>query len=527
MAEKLQQYDARLHQLERDSVSLKSTVHLPSKYIGNRSTALGNMGIVGATSEIVNDMLVGTENSNQKTTFSDVNAEGSVNAVSSVTPNVFAIDENDFMTEEIIEHTFVPVICDEFPLAQNDECLPFLNTETDSLLRNIQPHESQIQYRMSAAKYLKRQLKSTISNFSYEVGFQSINCFLPADPLRVCVIVSQSQSAYWFTTVAERLKGLAEGSISPSTRYSDALDDTEEDIVMAHIVRNVNVVSEQNQTKITCMLDASLEVEICTNVRLDMCLFTFLNEFDNLVGKDHLFKRTLLLVRSWWFYESASPVNTPVRHYLSEQTICIMLVAVFNIYSQQINSVFEAFVYFLRDFSQYDGKNHVITVQGIVPFQSETSNVPCMVRPQPNHLISVEILEKYWQLFNLTELSNPAAPAYNQPNVRQNILLQNIHKTLGKFERYGFNVTHPFLFVNVLAEKLSSRRLTLISKVFQVSYTSLLSLIEQSKINTQATNELVKSFFPAIYSRFVHHWRPDAINNSMLLPNGLEFSRLV
>jgi hypothetical protein len=71
-----------------------------------------------------------------------------------------------------------------------------------------------------------------------------------------------------------------------------------------HNLTNVSFLTEVDGShKLQCMVDNSIRVEIISNARIELCLLSFFEEFDRLIGRDHLFKRSLLLIRAWWHYE--------------------------------------------------------------------------------------------------------------------------------------------------------------------------------------------------------------------------------
>eukprot|EP01034_Spumella_vulgaris_P030918 gene30918-38211_t len=174
----------------------------------------------------------------------------------------------------------------------------------NEILDALQPHEAQIQYRQSAVGLLKKQSRLALSSTTYEVGLHALHCFLPTDTIKLSVVISKNQVPYWHTSLGERLK-LMEGGVVPAddAQYPDIYDDYKP--MMNHAVRAVSFLNEKDVFKVVCAVDA-LEVEISANARTDICMLAFLEEVSEMVGLDNLFKRSLLLIRAWWVYETAS-----------------------------------------------------------------------------------------------------------------------------------------------------------------------------------------------------------------------------
>lgn len=151
----------------------------------------------------------------------------------------------------------------------------------------------------------------------------------------------------------------------------------------------------------------SSNVSIQANNRLDLCMLAFLEEVSTIVGHDNLFKRSILLIRAWWSYETVAYVGISIKHYLNDLTICIMVCAIFNQYHTRITSPLQALCLFLAEYSSYDGTTHVITLQGIVPYKANSSSITQLVLLEPHihDLFQSELLDKYWLLFNLNNSS--------------------------------------------------------------------------------------------------------------------------
>ena len=73
---------------------------------------------------------------------------------------------------------------------------------------------------------------------------------------------------------------------------------------LRHSLSNVTFSKHNMGFKLVCLVDDCVEAEVVFNNRNDLCMLAFTDEVDALVGKNHLFKRSILLIRAWWFYET-------------------------------------------------------------------------------------------------------------------------------------------------------------------------------------------------------------------------------
>lgn len=467
----------------------------------------------------------------------------------------------------------------------------------DGLIDAIQPHETQLLYRASVIAWIRRQIRKCINCTAIEMSFHELRCFLPDDPIKLSLILCKGRMTNWHTMIIDRLNYLAERAIQCGPTYNIL---AEEDIadyhfdepcpLVNHVFHHVGFVNGNtgsningNSTgnlKICLHVDSSVEVEIGTNQRAEAALLAFYQEFADLVGKNQLFKRSLLLVRSWWFYETAAYIGSTIKSYLTESTLTMMVVAIFNQHHKQLLTPLHVLVMFLVEYCDYDGANNVITLQGVVPLKevavSSTNNIsgnpnagptfiPELNLVSPEHLINDELIDKYSEILNIphdqdesnaaneflmlrttssedvdmdnagssivnsSSMSNLSPTKVNSPDSKffgQESQFNNRNETMPPFEKNGFNVLNPFNNSNMVLEKLSNRRLSKIAKAFQIGTANLSAVLRQG-LDTLGAAPII-GFFPVIKSRFVDNWRPDAISNSiernldLRLPSGYE-----
>jgi hypothetical protein len=435
----------------------------------------------------------------------------------------------------------------------------------DRIVDVVRPSNAHMMYRHSVVTMLRKQVRLSLNCNVFATGLHDILCSLPDDPIAVTAIVCKPLLATWHAALTDRLN-LVNDRLATSGNID--LVYPEEDEMLAHLPDDYrhplrHEVSGVSHTKLSvsfCVhlqVDNSVEVEILANNRHELCLLAFLEEVSALVGKDDLFKRSLLLIRAWWFYETAAYVGTPIKHYLKDSNLCIMVCAIFNQYHARIDCPLQALCLFLAEYSAYDGTTQAITLQGIVPFKSPTSSQPILLDAQSTHLITCEVIEKHWNLFNLSasaadhneysnanflrssssddvhhddqasaaivlggsaNASNPnllaaftsealqpiggevtlrSAPGGIEKVAMKNLSAHNLHY----FERQVFNIVHPFNHTNMVAEKLSARRQMRLHKAFQIGANDITVYLRQSIDNADNAGDLLH-FFPNLLARF-------------------------
>ena len=99
----------------------------------------------------------------------------------------------------------------------------------------------------------------------------------------------------------------------------------------------------------------------------------FVEEVDLLVGKNHLLKRGLLLIKAWWFYESRAYTRagrSPVAHALSSDAVAVMVIALFNLHNTSMHLPLHVLAMFFHVYSSFPWDRMCCTIDGPVPLDS-------------------------------------------------------------------------------------------------------------------------------------------------------------
>jgi hypothetical protein len=453
------------------------------------------------------------------------------------------LDESHAQQAESIADTLIRL---------EDVSIVKMHEEMCDVLKYITPTERQYSYLTNQIfAFLRGQTRLSCNASLFGMGLSEIGCNLPDDMLQYSVLLSKNHFPTWHTSLCERLVAVSEGNVDAWLDTPDNFNNNNNSNNNSNSLKVSEVKYTSDDTSssssssavafsVRCTVDDVHHVVIAANKRHDLCWLAFYEEVSSLVGKQALFKRALLLIRAWWQYETATYLDRAVAHYLPEHVLCLMVCMVFNKYHARLETPSQVLLFFLAEFVQYHGKKHVITLQGIVPYthhhqhQGKQQQPLQLIPPHPRHLLGVELLEKYWHLFNIG-----TAALNNNNNINNNnnnnpgatsdslLMMHNNHNnnnnnnssksqynpyhthTAVSFDRVGFNVLHPFTHVSMVTEKLSARRAELIAKVFLLGATNFATHLKQAEI-TVATNittsnvasSFSSSFFPNVVLKF-------------------------
>jgi hypothetical protein len=440
--------------------------------------------------------------------------------------------------------------------------------ELDGFLAYSLPQLPQLQYRSSALALLKRLVRAIIGVMSYDIGFYPIRCFLSDDGIKLTVMLNQTQLAFWQTTLTDKLKHFIDNTLETNRfleqSQSDQLDDCR--ILLNHHLKSVQqgLISERalssmpasvgSAYKVIGVID-NLEFEVTANNRSELCFLEFYEEIDILIGQNHLFKRSVILIRSWWMYEAPSyvanelnsnpamggmgGVTSPMYGNVSNQSgiqeisslfpsdniLVIMIISIFNRFHQQITHPFLALLLFLKEYSSFDYYNAAISIFGPLSYENDTSNQPKLIFPTYYQLISIEMIEKYWRLFNLQDPLNIEPPSgHPKPqldaSMKFELLKTSMFRAIQRFPRYGgYDILHPFTCSNMIDDKLTNRKLMLINKMFSIGYSTVNDLMKKASEGVLMVKDIPSYFFPVMMEKLVKNkYRLDAVNNVVPAP---------
>ena len=413
----------------------------------------------------------------------------------------------------------------------------------EEILKMCEPHEEQLFYRKSVTNLLKKHIRMALNTTSVDISLQVIKCFLPDDVIKLSVVVSRSLPTMndlhnilveQFTLLAEMGKrGIRLNTIDEETGEEILEEDPS---MLNHVISNVNVTKHNVGFKLICTVDEYVDVEVVFNNRNDLCMLSFIEEVSELVGRQHLFKRSFMLIRTWWFYETSAYMGSSIKHYLSDFSLCVMITAIFNQHHSHISTPIEALCMFLNEYADYDGHINAISLQGIVPFVSPTSNQPKLKYFSDDFLISSKIIDKYSQLFQLGqqasnkeqqtndivftnaalnfkgEFQEDSEELYKVFQSRNSTKPFNCNK-IEQFSRSTFNIIQPFSYTNMITVNLSHTRLMKLNKAFQIGKNNLYNIIKLANENYHNPQSSIKTFFSVTLTRFANNWRPDTADH--------------
>ncbi|XP_020550435.1 uncharacterized protein LOC105163859 isoform X2 [Sesamum indicum] len=220
--------------------------------------------------------------------------------------------------------------------------------------------------------------------------------------------------------------------------------------VFALLQREEKSENAEYQVKDTQYIDAEVKLVKCLvrNIVIDISFnqlgglstLCFLEQVDRLVGRNHLFKRSIILVKAWCYYESR--ILGAHHGLISTYALETLILYIFHLYHSSLSGPLAVLYRFLDYYSQFDWENYCISLKG----PACKSSLPDIVVETPesgwnNLMLSEEFLENCIEMFSVssrTPEGNPKAFQAKHLNIidplkENNNLGRSVHR--GNFYR--------------------------------------------------------------------------------------------
>ncbi|KAJ9547464.1 LOW QUALITY PROTEIN: hypothetical protein OSB04_020007 [Centaurea solstitialis] len=148
------------------------------------------------------------------------------------------------------------------------------------------------------------------------------------------------------------------------------------------VVKDVQLIGAEVKL-VKCMVQ-NLVVDISVNQIGGLCTLCFLEQVDRVIKKDHLFKRSIILIKAWCYYES----RTLGAHVglISTYGLETLVLYIFHVFHMAIDGPLSVLYKFLEYFSAFDWDNYGISLMGPIRL-SELPRVIVERPPNSNNLL--------------------------------------------------------------------------------------------------------------------------------------------
>ncbi|KAF3327374.1 Poly(A) RNA polymerase cid14 [Carex littledalei] len=122
------------------------------------------------------------------------------------------------------------------------------------------------------------------------------------------------------------------------------------------------------EVKLVKCLVQNIVVDISFNQVGGLLTLCFLEEVDVLIGKDHLFKRSIMLIKSWCYYESR--ILGAHHGLISTYALETLIIYIFHLFHKTLDSPLAVLYRFLDYYSKFDWDIQGISIHGPITLAS-------------------------------------------------------------------------------------------------------------------------------------------------------------
>ncbi|XP_012091160.1 uncharacterized protein LOC105649191 isoform X1 [Jatropha curcas] len=232
------------------------------------------------------------------------------------------------------------------PLSIDPELWLMAEQRIQEILRIIQPTLASEQKRKEVIDYIRRLIKGYYATEVFPSGSVPLKTYLPDGDIDLTVLSYQNMEEDLAREVYNMLK-------------------YEEQHPMSE-VKDVQYI--QAQVKIIKCSMRNIPVDISFNQMEGLCTLCFLEQIDWLIGKDHLLKHSIILIKSWCFYESR--ILGAYHGLIATYALEILVLCIINMFHSSLPGPLAVLYRFLDYYSTFDWENYCVSISGPVKISS-------------------------------------------------------------------------------------------------------------------------------------------------------------
>ncbi|GAX73901.1 hypothetical protein CEUSTIGMA_g1351.t1 [Chlamydomonas eustigma] len=359
-----------------------------------------------------------------------------------------------------------------------DRAQTHLSQKFSSLLRD---RTEQLISRIKPAQHSEARRKG-VADF---VTGLIVRCFAPL-PVSACTFGSVPLKTYLPDGDIDLSIFTSEHSLRDTwaIKLQGKLEEEQKNPRAQYMIGEINVINAEVKL-LKCLVD-NIVVDISFNQIGGLCTLTFLESIDRRVDQDHFFKKSIILVKAWCYYESR--VLGAHHGLISTYALETLVLYIFNCYHRQLSNPLEVLHRFLIEFSEFDWEHYCLSIQGPIPLAS----FPDFKVESTSELLEDPLLPEEEMSSIIEQYSSPQAISSSQ-------------KT---FVVKSFNIMDQLLHTNNLGRSVSKANFLRIRRAFGHGAKTLAAIME--KDGEQAVEALDNFFRNAWNAQRPHRYARDA-----------------
>ncbi|CAN4099454.1 unnamed protein product [Withania somnifera] len=220
---------------------------------------------------------------------------------------------------------------------------------TAQLIGCIQPNRPSEERRNAVADYVQRLIMKCFPCQVFTFGSVPLKTYLPDGDIDLTAFSNnQTLKDTW------------------AYQVRDMLEEEEKNENAEFHVKEVQYI--QAEVKLIKCLVENIVIDISFNQLGGLCTLCFLEEVDHLINQNHLFKRSIILVKAWCYYESR--LLGAHHGLISTYALETLVLYIFHMFNNSFAGPLEVLYRFLEFFRNFDWDNFCVSLWGPVPISS-------------------------------------------------------------------------------------------------------------------------------------------------------------
>ncbi|XP_022925116.1 uncharacterized protein LOC111432455 [Cucurbita moschata] len=219
---------------------------------------------------------------------------------------------------------------------------------TQAIIWQVQPTVVSERRREAVIDYVQRLLRGHLQCEVFPFGSVPLKTYLPDGDIDLTALVGSNLEDALASDVCS------------------VLNSEEQNGAAEFVVKDVQLI--RAEVKLVKCLVQNIVVDISFNQLGGLSTLCFLEKIDHRIGKDNLFKRSIILIKAWCYYESR--ILGAHHGLISTYALETLVLYIFHLFHSALNGPLEVLYKFLDYFSKFDWDNYCISLNGPVRLSS-------------------------------------------------------------------------------------------------------------------------------------------------------------
>ncbi|KAL9249010.1 hypothetical protein AKJ16_DCAP21493 [Drosera capensis] len=222
------------------------------------------------------------------------------------------------------------------------------------ILSVINPTPASEQHRKTIIEYIQALFRDSLEIKVFPVGSVPLKTYLPDGDIDFTVL-SSYEAEYLEPTICGLLNYEAKHNSQILVRDAQPVPAKVRSSDNHNEVRSCSEPSPLNVSSLVKLVKCTVE-----NMAVDISF----NRVDQYIGKENLFKRSIILIKAWCFYES----RILGAHYGLFATYALetMILHIINLFHSSLPSPLAVFYKFLSYYSNFNWRSYCVSINGLV-----------------------------------------------------------------------------------------------------------------------------------------------------------------